>query len=64
MLLNPAIMALILVSGVVALMLLLASGFAIQIVRHWDISSGSERQLLLERRTYLISTLVTWAFAA
>ncbi|MCP4127857.1 MAG: hypothetical protein GY753_12440 [Gammaproteobacteria bacterium] len=46
------------------MMLLLASGFAIQIVRHWDISSGSERQLLLERRTYLISTLVTWAFAA
>ncbi|MCP3672699.1 MAG: hypothetical protein GY814_20210 [Gammaproteobacteria bacterium] len=64
MLLNPAIMALILVSGVVVLMLLLASGFAVQIVRHWDISSGSERQLLLERRTYLISTLVTWAFAS
>ncbi len=64
MLLNPAIMALILVSVVVGLMLLLASGFALQVVRHWDIESGSERQLVLERRTYLISTLVTWAFAA
>ncbi len=64
MLLNPAIMALILVSGVVVLMLLLASWFGVQIVRHWDINSGSEHQLLLERRTYLISTLVTWAFAA
>jgi len=63
-LLNPAIMALILVSVVVSMMLLLAGGFAIQIVRHWDLSSGSERQLVLERRTYLISTLVGWAFAA
>ncbi len=63
-LLNPAIMALILVSALVSLMLLLAGGFALQIVRHWDMSSGSERQLLLERRTYLISTLVSWSFAA
>lgn len=64
MLLNPPIMALVLVSGIVTLMLLLASGFAIRAVRHWDINSGSERQLELERRTYLISTLLTWAFAS
>jgi hypothetical protein len=64
MLLNPAILALILVSTLVSLMLLLATGFAIQVLRHWDISSGSERQLTLERKTYLISTLLTWAFAA
>ena len=64
MLLNPSIMALLLVSGIVTLMLLLAAGFAIQVVRYWDINSGSERQLDLERRTYLISTLLTWAFAS
>ncbi len=64
MLLNPAIMALILVSGLVSLMLLLATGFALRVLRHWDISSGSERQLQLERQTYLIATLLTWAFAA
>ncbi len=64
MLFSPAIMALILVSVVVSMMLLLASGFAMQLLRHWDINSGSELQLTLERRTYLISTLVTWAFAA
>jgi len=64
MLLNPAILALILVSALVCLMLLLASGFAVQVLRHWDINSGSERQLTLERKTYLISTLLTWAFAA
>lgn len=64
MLLSPAIMALILVSCVVLLMLLVAAGFAIQLLRHWDMSSGSERQLRLERRTYLISTLLAWAFSA
>ncbi len=64
MLLNPSILALITVSMTVALMVLLASGFALQVVRHWDIHSGSERQLQLERRTYLISTLVAYCFAA
>jgi hypothetical protein len=64
MLFAPAIMALVLVSAIVSLMLLLASGFAFQLVRHWDISSGSERQLRLERRTYLISALLVWAFAS
>ena len=64
MLLNPAIMALVMVSAAVTLMMLLASGFALQVIRYWDITSGSERQLRLERRTYLISTLLTWVFAA
>ncbi len=63
MLLNPAILALLLVSLIDTLMVLLASVFAIQVLRHWDIDSGSERQLHLERRTYLISTLLIWAFA-
>ena len=63
MLLNPAILALFSVSVIVGLMMLIASGFALQIVRHWDIHSGSELQLSLERRTYLISTLLTWALA-
>ncbi len=64
MLLNPSILALIIVSTVVAGMTLLAAMFGLQVVRHWDIQSGSERQLNLERRTYLISTLVAFAFLA
>jgi len=64
MLFNPAIMALIMVSIVVSAMLLTAAGFAIQVLLRWDISSGSEGQLVLERRTYLISTLLTWVFAS
>lgn len=60
--LTPAILALNLASLTQSLLLVLAAGFAIQILRHWDLSSGSERQLGLERRTYLIATLVAWVF--
>jgi len=63
MLISPAVMALNGVSLTVTLLLLMAAGFALQVLRHWDLDSGSERQLELERRTYLISTLVTWCFA-
>ncbi len=64
MLLNPSILALLIVSAVVTLMLAIASTFGIQILRHWDITSGSERQLNLERRTYLISTIVAFSLLA
>lgn len=64
MLIGPAALALNGVSFTVTLLLLMAAGFALQVIGHWDIGSGSELQLALERRTYLISTLVTWCFAA
>lgn len=60
--LTPAVLALNLASLTQTLLLVLAAGFAIQILRHWDLCSGSERQLELERRTYLIATLVAWMF--
>jgi len=63
-LIGPAVLALNGVSFTVAFLLLMAAGFALQVIRHWDIGSGSELQLVLERRTYLIATLVTWCFAA
>ena len=64
MLLNPAILALLLVSAVVTLLNAMAAVFAVRVLQHWDIRSGSERQLRLERRTYLIATLVAFAFVA
>jgi hypothetical protein len=64
MLISPPILALNGVAIMVTLLMLIAAGFGLRIVRHWDIRSGSELQLDLERRTYLISTLVTWCFAA
>jgi hypothetical protein len=63
MLFQPAIIALLLASAVSVLMLAAAAPFALQLVRHWDIRSGSERQLQLERRTYLMSTLLSFVFA-
>ncbi|MDP1652633.1 MAG: hypothetical protein Q8L56_07910 [Rhodocyclaceae bacterium] len=60
MIFQPAIIALLLAASLSLLMLLVASPFAVQVIRHWDMQSGSERQLRLERMTYLFSTLVTF----
>ena len=64
MLITPAIVALQGIAFSVAGTVLLASGFAWRILRHWDMNSGSELQLRLERRTYLISTLLGFALGA
>lgn len=60
MILHPAIITLLLVSLVISGMILYCSWFGITIIRRWDIRSGSEVQLALERRTYLISTLISY----
>jgi hypothetical protein len=60
MILHPGVLALILGSGVTLLLLLFASALGIRILRGWDITSNSEEQLVLERRTYLVSTLVQY----
>jgi hypothetical protein len=64
MLLAPPVLALVTVSLVVSVLMVMAAGFALRVLRHWDLGSGSERQLRLERRTYLIATLVAFSFAA
>ncbi len=61
MILNPAILALVAGSAATALMIAGASVFGLQIIRGWDLSSGSERQLRLEKKTYLISTVMAYA---
>ena len=60
MLFQPAIIALLLAAGLAVVMLAGVAPFAVQVIRHWDIASGSERQLKLERLTYLFSTLVAF----
>ena len=42
-------------------MVLYASYSGALILRYWDIKSGSETQLWLERKTYLISTIIGYA---
>jgi hypothetical protein len=64
MLFQPAIIALLFASAINVIMLFGAAPFAIDIYRHWDLSSGSQRQLLLERRTYLVSTLLAFVLAS
>ncbi|QFY43078.1 hypothetical protein F6R98_10980 [Candidatus Methylospira mobilis] len=63
MIFQPSIIALLLASGLGVGMLLTATPFALQVIRYWDIGSGSELQLTLERRIYLFSTLVTFVLA-
>ena len=63
MLFQPAIIALLLASALSVLGLVASAPFAVEVIRRWDIRSGSERQLQLERRTYLFSTLLTFVLA-
>lgn len=62
MLFQPAIIALLLAGAVSLMVLVAASPFAVQVIRRWDMRSGSELQLVLERRTYLFSTLTAFVF--
>jgi hypothetical protein len=57
MIINPAIIALVLGSMLITAFAFYALATALRILRHWDIRSGSEGQLALERKTYLISTI-------
>ena len=63
MIFQPAIIALLLASALCVLGLVASAPFALEVIRRWDIRSGSERQLQLERRTYLFSTLLTFVLA-
>jgi hypothetical protein len=58
---HPGVLALLLASGLVSLLLTAAGWQGFRILRGWDLQSGSEEQLDLERRTYLVSTLVSSA---
>ena len=62
MIFNPAIIALLVGSLLTSGMLLYSAWYGVRILKSWDIHSGSEQQLSLERRTYLISTIMNYAF--
>ncbi len=63
MILHPGIIALLVSSGLISFLALYASWYGARILRKWDIASGSSLQLDLERRTYLISTILGNVFA-
>jgi hypothetical protein len=58
MILNPSILALMLPSILLSLLMGYAFLASFRIIGNWDINSGSELQLELERRTYLLSTIM------
>ena len=58
MILNPAIIALLLSSTATAGLLAYAAVIGIQVLHGWNPLSGSEGQLLLERKTSLVSTIL------
>lgn len=60
MIFHPAVIALLSGSVLIVCMLVYSAFYGLKIIRHWDLRSGSELQLNLERRTYLISTLVSY----
>jgi hypothetical protein len=62
LILNPAIIALIAGSLLIAAYAVYAATIGYTIIRWWDIHSGSQRQLDLERKTYLISTVLAYLF--
>jgi hypothetical protein len=56
--LHPSVLALLSSALLVGVLLVYSAWWAARILRHWDLSSGSELQLALERRTHLVSTLL------
>lgn len=63
MIIHPAVLALLIGSSLTSFMLFYAVWYGIRILAKWDIKSGSELQLSLERRTYLISTILSYTLA-
>ncbi|MEN8190074.1 MAG: hypothetical protein ABFS19_09530 [Thermodesulfobacteriota bacterium] len=60
MIFHPAVLSLLVGSFFVSAMVLLCSLLGIKIITRWDIESSSAEQLELERKTYLISTLMNY----
>ncbi|MBZ0170304.1 membrane protein [Candidatus Methylomirabilis lanthanidiphila] len=63
MILHPAVIANVVSSLIISVTIVYAAVYGVQILLKWDLQSGEELQLRLERRTYLISTLLSFIFA-
>lgn len=63
MIVNPAVIALVGGGLFITAFALYALASALGILKDWDLGSGSERQLILEKRTYLVTTLFSYLLA-
>jgi len=60
MILHPTAIANVVSSLIISVTIVYAAVYGVQILLKWDLHSGDELQLRLERRTYLISTLLSF----
>ncbi len=60
MLVNPAIIGLLLCSSIVSTAVIYASALGVQMIRKWDLKNSCRQQLILERKTYLVSTVLNY----
>lgn len=58
MIIDPAIIGLTFTSVTGICLLMYASGLGIRIIRNWDIKNSNEQQLILERKTFLVSAIL------
>ncbi len=63
MLFNPAVIALIAASLLVGGFTLYACGVGLRILWQWNLGSAGEKQLQLERKTYLVSSILSHVLA-
>lgn len=61
MILQPGVLALLTGEGVVLYFVAVSAVLGLGVLQHWDYQSSSARQLVLERRTYLLSTVTGYA---
>ncbi|MCX7770988.1 MAG: hypothetical protein N2202_07905 [Proteobacteria bacterium] len=57
---DPQVLALLIISYLSSAYLIYAASYAIGVLKKWDLSSGSEEQIRLEKKTYLIETIIFW----
>jgi hypothetical protein len=58
--LHPGVISLLAGSCIVVVMMLYSSLLGLKILIRWDINSSSSKQLSLERKTYLVSTIMNY----
>ena len=61
-LLSPDVIAILALDGLLLLFGLLAFGVSVQIVREWDADATTPRQYALQKRAYLVATIVEFIF--
>jgi len=60
MILHPGALSLIIGSLIVIMMMVYSSMLGLKILKRWDVDNSSSEQLSLERKTYLLSTIMNY----